>query len=64
MQQKDFTSTILVEETPEEVFTAINNPRAWWGEEIAGKTDKVNEVFDYHFEDIHSCKLKVVELVP
>lgn len=63
MQQKDFTSTILVNVTPEEVFTAINNPRAWWGEDIVGKTDKVNEVFDYHFENIHSCKLRVAELV-
>ena len=64
MQKKDFTSTILVNETPDEVFAAINNPRDWWSEEIAGKTDKVNEIFDYHFEDVHSCKLRVAELVP
>lgn len=64
MQQKDFTSTILVNETPDEIFSAINNPRGWWSEEISGMTDKVGEVFNYRFEDIHSCKLKVVELVP
>jgi len=64
MQNQDFTTTVLVSKTPGEVFNAINNPRAWWSEEIAGNTDKINEVFDYHFEDIHACKVKVLELVP
>ena len=64
MQNQDFTSTILVMNTPKEVFNAINNPKAWWSEEIEGNTDKENEVFNYHFEDIHACKVKVLELVP
>jgi len=64
MQNQDFTTTILVNKTPGEVFNAINNPRAWWSEEIEGSTDKINEAFDYHFEDIHACKVKVLELVP
>lgn len=64
MNQQDFTSAILVNKSPKEVFNAINNPRAWWSEEIEGNTNKVNEVFDYHFEDIHACKIKVLELVP
>jgi hypothetical protein len=64
MQNHDFTSTFFVEETPGEVFTAINNPRRWWSEEITGSTDEVDKVFNYHFEDIHECKLKVLELVP
>lgn len=64
MQNQDFTTTVFVNKTPKEVFNAINNPRAWWSEEIEGHTDKINEVFDYHFEDIHACKVKVLELVP
>lgn len=64
MKNLDFTTTFMVSKTPTEVFNAINNPRAWWSEEIVGSTDKLNDVFDYHFEDIHSCKVKVQELMP
>ena len=64
MTTKDFTTTILVDNTPEEVFNAINNVRGWWSEEIEGSTDKLNSEFDYHYEDVHRCKIKIVELVP
>ena len=64
MTTKDFTATILVDNTPAEVFSAINNVRGWWSEEIEGSTDKLNSEFDYHYEDVHRCKIKIVELVP
>ena len=64
MAAKDFTTTILVDNTPEEVFNAINNVRGWWSEEIEGSTDTLNSEFDYHYEDVHRCKIKIVELVP
>jgi uncharacterized protein YndB with AHSA1/START domain len=64
MTTKDFTTTILVDNTPEEVFNAINNVRGWWSEEIEGATDKLNSEFDYHYEDVHRCKIKIIELVP
>jgi hypothetical protein len=31
----------MVDQTPEEVFNAINNPRGWWSEEIEGNTNKL-----------------------
>jgi hypothetical protein len=64
MATKDFTTTILVDNTSEEVFTAINNVRGWWSEEIEGSTDTLNSEFDYHYEDVHRCKIKIIELVP
>lgn len=64
MTNKNFTTSILVNKTTKEVFDAILNPRAWWSVEIEGVTDKINEEFDYHFEDIHRCKVKILELVP
>jgi len=64
MTTKDFITTILVDNTPEEVFNAINNVRGWWSEEIEGSTDKLNSEFDYRYEDVHSCKMKIIELVP
>jgi predicted dithiol-disulfide oxidoreductase (DUF899 family) len=45
MNTKDFTTTILVDKTPQEAFNAINNVRGWWSEEIEGSTDKLNAEF-------------------
>ena len=64
MNNHNFTTTLLVGQTPEEVFNAINNPRGWWSENIEGGTDKLNDEYIYHYKDIHYCKIKVIELVP
>jgi uncharacterized protein YndB with AHSA1/START domain len=64
MNNQDFTTTILIDQSPEEVFNAINNVRGWWSEEIEGSTDTLNSEFDYHYEDVHRCKIKIIELVP
>lgn len=64
MATSDFTTTILVDQTPEEAFNAINNVRGWWSEEIEGSTNKLHDEFKYHFEDIHRCQLKITESIP
>src|ERR1700735_1134408 len=61
---QDFNTILRVDQTPEEVFAAINNVRGWWSEEIEGPTNKLQGEFDYHFQDIHRCKIRVIELVP
>ena len=64
MENKDFTTTILVDKTPEKAFKAIKNFRAWWSKDIEGETDKLNEVFFYHYKDVHLCKIKLIEIIP
>ncbi len=64
MNTTDFTTTLLVDQTPEAAFKAINNVRGWWSEEIEGDTDKLNDIFDYRYEDVHRCKIQLTELVP
>jgi hypothetical protein len=64
MPASDFTTTLLVDQNLNEVFHAVNNVRGWWSEEIDGGTKKLNDEFTYHFEDIHQCKMKLVEVVP
>lgn len=64
MTTADFTTTIVVDQTPKQVFDAINNVRGWWSKEIEGSTHKLNDVFSYHYEDVHSCTVQLIEVVP
>ena len=64
MSAQDFTTTLIVDQSPEEVFNAITNVRGWWSEQIDGNTAQLNDVFDYHYEDIHRCKVKLIEVIP
>jgi hypothetical protein len=64
MKNQDFTATICVEQSPQIVFDAAKNFRAWWSEEVDGSTEKLDEVFYYHYKDIHLCKIKLIELIP
>src|SRR5688572_24668304 len=64
MTTKDFTAKILVDQTPTEVFNAINNVRGWWSENIEGGTEKLNDEFDYRYQDVHSCRMRLIESVP
>lgn len=64
METKNFSSTLVVDKTPEEVFNAVTNVRGWWSEEIEGNSSKVSDVFDYHYEDVHRCKMKLIEVIP
>lgn len=64
MNDQHFTATILVDKSPSEAFDAINNPRAWWGQNIVGRTDRLGEEWTYRYKDMHQSRQKVVELVP
>jgi|SRR4051812_1018938 hypothetical protein len=64
MKASDFTTTILVDQTPQEVFDAINSVRDWWPGEIDGKTRQLNDEFTYRYKKIHYSKQKLVEMIP
>lgn len=64
MEKQDFTTTILVDQSPKEVFKGVTNPRGWWSEEIEGPSEHLNDEFTYHYEDVHSCKMKLIEVIP
>lgn len=38
--------------------------RGWWSEEIEGDTEKLNDEFTYHYEDVHYCQIKLIEVIP
>src|SRR5262245_46546286 len=64
MNNKDYTTTFSVNQSPEEVFDAINNVRGWWSGEIDGSTDKLGAEFKYHYKDLHRSTHKITELIP
>lgn len=64
MSATDFTTAIIVDKSPKEVFDAVTNVRDWWSEEIEGNTTKLNDEFNYHYEDVHRCKIKLIEVIP
>jgi uncharacterized protein YndB with AHSA1/START domain len=60
----DFTAAFTVKQTPEEVFVAVNNVRAWWSGHVEGETDALDAEFTYGYQDVHYTKQKITEFVP
>lgn len=64
MDTSNFTTTILVDNSKEEVFNAISDVRNWWQGEVEGRTDQLNAEFSYSVPGIHFSKQKIVEIIP
>src|ERR1035441_149493 len=64
MKKDGFTTSFTVDQTPEEVFNAVNNVRGWWSGEVVGDTDKVGAEFTYRYKNFHISRQHVTELVP
>lgn len=64
MTTRNYTTTIVVDNSAATVFKAITNVRGWWSEEIEGNTNELNEEWDYHYQDVHRCKMKTIALIP
>jgi len=64
MKTKNFTTTILVDRTPQEAFDAISDVRGWWSGEIDGRTDALGAEFTYSHKTVHRTTQKITEFVP
>lgn len=67
MRNGDFTTSTSVDQTSEEVFSAIKNVRGWWSENIEGRTDELNGTFTHRdrylnvtFKIIHQTPQKII----
>jgi hypothetical protein len=64
MKTENFTTSFMVDQTPDEVFAYINNVGGWWSGEVVGDTDKLGAEFTYRYKNMHYTKQKVTEFVP
>ena len=64
MKPENYTTSFAVEQSPEEVFDAINDVRGWWSGEIDGSTDKHGAEFRYRYQDVHDTTQRITEWVP
>ena len=64
LDNQNFTTTLLVDQTSREVFNAVNNVRGWWSQAIEGSTGKLGAEFQYQYQDVQCCTFKITEFVP
>ena len=60
---QDFSTTILVYKSPNEVFNAINNVRGWWSAGTQGNTVSPEGEFMIDFGS-HWWAFKIIETIP
>jgi len=53
MKLESYTTTFLVDRTPEQAFDAITDVRGWWSEEIEGRSRSPGDEFAYHHKQLH-----------
>src|SRR5689334_13446204 len=58
------TLAFSVDQSPQQVFDAINNVRGWWSGEIEGRTDALGAEFTYSYKTLHRTTQRITEWVP
>ena len=64
MPIQNYATSYTVDQSPKEVFDAINDVRGWWSGEIDGDAGKVGAEFTYRYENMHKSTQKVTEFIP
>ena len=61
---RGYSTAFVVEQSPDEVYAAVLDVRAWWTGEIEGRADEVGAEFTYRHPPQHYSVQRVTELEP
>jgi hypothetical protein len=64
MTQDNLTFSFVVDQSPQAVFDAINDVRAWWSGDLEGPTNALGAEFTYRYKTVHRSTQKITEWVP
>ena len=64
MTNKNYTATIEVAKSPQDVFDCIKEVSKWWSKDFEGNSTKLNDEFVIHHPDRHYSKQKLIEVIP
>ena len=64
MSTPSYTTSFTVDRTPDQVFDAVVDVRGWWMTKIDGDDRAVGDDFSFRVPGVHSCTMRVTELVP
>ncbi|SDP66552.1 SRPBCC family protein [Lentzea jiangxiensis] len=62
--ERGYTTSYVVEQSPDEVYAAVLDVRAWWTGEVEGRTDEVGAEFTYRHPPQHYSRQRITELEP
>jgi hypothetical protein len=63
MTSQNLEISFSVDQSPEEVFDAVNNVRGWWSGDVEGSTGELGAEFTYRYKDVHRSTQKITEFV-
>src|SRR5246127_2923427 len=64
MTNKNYTATIEVAQSPEVIFSHINEVSKWWSKDFEGSSANLNDEFVICHPGQHYSKQKLVEFIP
>ena len=64
MENKNFTTTITVKKSAQEVFSCITDVTNWWSKDFEGSSTILHDEFVIHHSGLHYSKQKLVDVIP
>jgi len=64
MESKNYTVTIEVPNSPQDIFNRIKEVSKWWSKDLEGSSTKLNDEFIIHHPGRHYSKQKLIEVIP
>ena len=61
---KNYTATIEVAKSPQEVFNCLTEVTKWWSKDFEGYSAKLNDEFVIHHPGQHYSKQNLIEFIP